>query len=381
MHIINKICLILLSSCLTLLAHGQSAKEISVSGTQSYTDHLSLYKDSKDTDLMVKFVFDEGKEQLTVSLVSYRRLFVFRDDARYSQVVKGKKLISEKFPYVVNADAGQKFFLGKPVKNSIPKPRKRYIFKRWLSYDGLIPVEGEYQMVNDYIEQKLDIKNKADIVKVRLRDIYLMDTDGRKATRFTLSYGKDMDTEYRVAIQRDPCFGKQDEIATATQALNNLQTGFKPFYSKYKSGKVASDENLAVFKKTKEILLQQFPKHEGDTLCSTLRDIWTQYNHCVDTLIKMRCTVDAPVVMVEGVAQGGIQPVYLHTCTRQLDTIVSQWLLTNDATLREDLKSKGEGIISEANEAVKKQGVITPEQKNALNLFQAGVKYFQQKCR
>jgi hypothetical protein len=95
----------------------------------------------------------------------------------------------------------------------------------------------------------------------------------------------------------------------------------------------------------------------------------------------MRCTVDAPVVMVEGVAQGGIQPVYLHTCTRQLDTIVSQWLLTNDATLREDLKSKGEGIISEANEAVKKQGVITPEQKNALNLFQAGVKYFQQKCR
>jgi hypothetical protein len=55
--------------------------------------------------------------------------------------------------------------------------------------------------------------------------------------------------------------------------------------------------------------------------------------------------------------------------------------MNNGATLREDLKSKGEVIISEGNEAVKKQGVITPEQKNALNLFQAGVKYFQQKCR
>jgi len=59
-----------------------TVKSISVSADAPFTDHVSMRNDATDMDLMVKFVFDEAHEQLTVSLISYRSLFVFRDDFR-----------------------------------------------------------------------------------------------------------------------------------------------------------------------------------------------------------------------------------------------------------------------------------------------------------
>ena len=58
---------LLLSGWLWLLGlQAQTVRTIQVAQGASYTDHISLKEDSKDMDLMVKFVFDEGNNTLTV---------------------------------------------------------------------------------------------------------------------------------------------------------------------------------------------------------------------------------------------------------------------------------------------------------------------------
>lgn len=65
---------------------------------KSYTDHISLKPDSKDMDLMVKFVFSEDKNTLTVTLISYRSLFVFWDNVHFYPLIKGRKLRPAQLP-------------------------------------------------------------------------------------------------------------------------------------------------------------------------------------------------------------------------------------------------------------------------------------------
>ena len=72
--------------------HAQTVRTISVGQGASYTDHLSLKEDVKDMDLMVKFVFNEEANNLTVTLISYRTLFVFWDNVHFKPLIKGRKL-------------------------------------------------------------------------------------------------------------------------------------------------------------------------------------------------------------------------------------------------------------------------------------------------
>ena len=76
--IIRRCLLLLAASALAAFPmRAQTVKVISVSNDASFTDHISLAEDSRDMDIMVKFVFDEQHNRLTVSVLSYRSLFVF----------------------------------------------------------------------------------------------------------------------------------------------------------------------------------------------------------------------------------------------------------------------------------------------------------------
>ena len=90
----------------------QTAKAITISQEEPYTDNIMLTNDVKDKDLMVKFVFNEDKNTLTVSLISYRRLFVFWDDTRYKGTFSGSgKLHIDRLPYVITSNDGDRFRL------------------------------------------------------------------------------------------------------------------------------------------------------------------------------------------------------------------------------------------------------------------------------
>ncbi len=384
---IKKIGFMILCSLLAIGAQAQTVKDIAVSGKEPFTDHVSLKSDAHDMDIIVKFVFNESDESLTLSLISYRSLFVFREDVRYKQVKSAwsSKLKVDRFPYVVAAGKEQQFRLAPTLNRSFPKPRSKYIFHRWLDYDGLIPQPAEYKMVNDVIEQKFNIKNKQNAVTVSLRDVFLMDRDARREQTYWLVYGRDLNTNYRITLQRDPCLGREQEIQDAQKMVADLQKAYRNFQTKYKRGVVNTQEHLATFKDTKERLLQQFPQRTVTSPCTDLQAQWDQYQNCLDSLSAMTCRLDEPqapaAAEVTGPRMKDTSAALLLAKAHRIDAIVAQWQLSDDQVECSELRKACRILIVEGNNLIMQNKAVTPEQQRAVKLFREAEKHFKQTCR
>ena len=367
----------------------QTAKAITISQEEPYTDNIMLTNDVKDKDLMVKFVFNEDKNTLTVSLISYRRLFVFWDDTRYKGTFSGSgKLHIDRLPYVITSNDGDRFRLSKSYRKSLPKPRKQHIFKKWIEYEGLQPVDKERNMVNDYIEQTFDIQNKRTNVVVRLRDILLMDQTGEKgkSKRYELSNGKDLNTEYQITIQRNPCFGTEEEMAAVSKSLTGIMGSYKNFKKKYGKGRVGTEEALKLFKEMKSVLTTQFTKDTIVSQCPDIQKLRDQYNLIVDSINGIDVKIESANVLDASGAIMGAKGRVMNTKiilsnARQLDQNVARWLRSNDQVEREDLKMQCMGIIKDTNLIINSGGGQTAEERNAINIFRQAEKYFKKSCK
>ena len=367
----------------------QTAKAITISQEEPYTDNIMLTNDVKDKDLMVKFVFNEDKNTLTVSLISYRRLFVFWDDTRYKGTFSGSgKLHIDRLPYVITSNDGDRFRLSKSYRKSLPKPRKQHIFKKWIEYEGLQPVDKERNMVNDYIEQTFDIQNKRTNVVVRLRDILLMDQTGEKgkSKRYELSNGKDLNTEYQITIQRNPCFGTEEEMAAVSKSLIGIMGSYKNFKKKYGKGRVGTEEALKLFKEMKSVLTTQFTKDTIVSQCPDIQKLRDQYNLIVDSINGIDVKMESANILEASGAIMGAKGRVMNTKiilsnARQLDQNVARWLRSNDQVEREDLKMQCMGIIKDTNLIINSGGGQTAEERNAINIFRQAEKYFNKSCK
>ena len=132
----------------------------------------------------VRAMFKEDANTLTVTLISYRSLFVFWDKVHFKPLIKGRKLRPAQLPYVVAFEPTDKYRITKLVKASIPKPRKEFFFQRWIDYDGLQPTPIEYKMENDFIAQTFDILNKRTQVNITLHDVFLIDKTEKRSIIF-----------------------------------------------------------------------------------------------------------------------------------------------------------------------------------------------------
>lgn len=367
----------------------QTAKAITISQEEPYTDNIMLTNDVKDKDLMVKFVFNEDKNTLTVSLISYRRLFVFWDDTRYKGTFSGSgKLHIDRLPYVITSNDGDRFRLSKSYRKSLPKPRKQHIFKKWIEYEGLQPVDKERNMVNDYIEQTFDIQNKRTNVVVRLRDILLMDQTGEKgkSKRYELSNGKDLNTEYQITIQRNPCFGTEEEMAAVSKSLTGIMGSYKNFKKKYGKGRVGTEEALKLFKEMKSVLTTQFTKDTIVSQCPDIQKLRDQYNLIVDSINGIDVKMESANILEASGAIMGAKGRVMNTKiilsnARQLDQNVARWLRSNDQVEREDLRMQCLGIIKDTNLIINSGGGQTAEERNAINIFRQAEKYFNKSCK
>ena len=365
----------------------QTAKAITVSQEEPYTDHISLTNDAKDKDLMVKFVFNQDKNTLTVSLISYRRLFVFWDNTRYKGVFSGSgKLHIDKLPYIITSNPDDKFRLNKSYRKSLPKPRKQHIFKKWIEYEGLQPVDQERKMVNDFIEQTFDIQNKRTNVVVKLHDILLMDQTGQKgqSKRYELSSGKDLNTDYQITIQRNPCFGTEEEQATANKSLTAVMSSYKNLKKKYGKGKVGSEEALKQFQDIKSVLTAQFTKDTIDSPCPDIQKVRDQYNLVVDSINRLNVKLETVSEAADGImgAKGrALNTKIILSNARQIDQNVARWLRSRDEVEREDIKSQSLGIIKDTKLLINASSVQTAEERNAINIFRQAERYFNKSCK
>lgn len=375
----------LLLSCLVLQGlSAQTVRNITVSQDTAYTDHISLEVDSRDKDVMVKFVFDEAANTLTVNLISYRTMFVFREDVRFKPTIKGRTLRPDQLPYVVTFDPSEKYTISKLFKSTVPRPRKKYVFKRWVDYEGLQPAPQEYAMVNDYVSQTFDILGKRNQVKVTLRDIMLMDDISKHPNkkRYEISYGRDMFREYNIQILRNPCFGLDEDMAAAKKAEEAVKNAHASIKGKFGKGEVGSQEILASFKDMQAMLLTQYPAKELKSDCPDFQNIWDSYNAYVDSIASMRCVIAA--TSVNGgitVGQEGVSAKLLHNRARQIDAMVTRWLISNDPIERRDIVKQCDSIIQGVKELLTKQGgARTSEQLRALEVFREAEQYYRLKC-
>ena len=376
----------LLLSCLVLQGlSAQTVRNITVSQDTAYTDHISLEADSRDKDVMVKFVFDEAANTLTVNLISYRTMFVFREDVRFKPTIKGRTLRPDQLPYVVTFDPSEKYTISKLFKSTVPRPRKKYVFKRWVDYEGLQPAPQEYAMVNDYVSQTFDILGKRNQVKVTLRDIMLMDDISKHPNkkRYEISYGRDMFREYNIQILRNPCFGLDEDMAAAKKAEEAVKNAYASIKGKFGKGEVGSQEILASFKDMQAMLLTQYPAKELKSDCPDFQNIWDSYNAYVDSIASMRCVIAA--TSVNGgitVGQEGVSAKLLHNRARQIDAMVTRWLISNDPIERRDIVKQCDSIIQGVKDLLTRQGgVRTSEQQRALEVFREAEQYYRLKCR
>lgn len=377
--------LLLLLPALCLLAGGvqaQTVKEIAVSAGASYTDHISLAEDSKDTDVMVKFVFDEDQNTLTVSVLSYRTLFVFQEPARYDAVVRHNRLVPDRLPYLAEAAKGSRFTLSKPLVKALPRPRKKYVFRRWVEYEGLQRVPTDYKMVNDYIEQAFDINGKRSVVSVTLRDVYLLDLPG-KPDNYILSRGRDLNTKYQIRILRNPCLGLDEEVVAARKAYGEVKSAYEGLKGKFAGGTVSSDELLKVFTETRSVLLTQFPKRGNLSPCPDIQDATERYNQYVDSIANYSCKVRVPDVTGDGTpGEGGkgLDTKLVYAQARQLDKSVSRYLVSKDPLERADLVNQCKEIVGDMSAMIARQAPRTADEKNAVRVYRQAEDYFKKTC-
>lgn len=390
MNKIKRLCFLLVGCGLLSTVTAQTVKPVTVSAEDSFTDNIALLEDSRDMDLMVKFVFNEETNQLTVSLISYRSLFVFRDDTRYKMAVKCRKLRPDRFPYIVEAEPGVKFKLTKAFRRSLPKPRKKYIFKRWVEYDGLQPVPMEYKMVNDFIEQTFDIMGKRDDVTVTLRDLMVMEAYRKNQSKppvYSLFFRKDLNTKYQIHIQRNPCFGQDEEIAAAANACEGIAKAYQTFKTMYGSGQVANAEKLDAFKELKAALQKQYEKMNDVSPCQTIQEARDRYNTYVDSIAAVNCVIHNSG---EGGGGGGaavrqgnanLDARTLLANARQINTAVSRWLASSDAVERRDLVERCKALIEGTNEVIGGGSGSTEEVRNAIAVYRSAERYFKNTCK
>lgn len=374
---------LLLASGISQQAWAQGGiRNITVSQDQPYADHISMQGDATDKDIMVKFSFDEAQNQLTVSLISHRMIFVFWDDVRYKPMVKGRTIRPDRMPYVVNFDPSDKFRFSKLFKASLPSPRKKFVFKRWIDYEGLQPAPQEYSMVNDYITQTFDIQKKTNHVVVRLRDVMLMSDVSKRVNKrsYEISFGLDLNTEYRINIQRNPCFGMDEQIQSATAALEGIRKSYTTLSKRFGSGTVSSQDAKSVFDQLKETLVKQYPRKDSTYQCPQLQQTWNTYNTYTDSISNMKCKVIDPDA-AKAMMGEGVNSRLLLSRARMIDNSVSRWLMTSDPIERRDIVTKVEDIIKSVNESVAQQGVYTQEQRQALSVFREAERYYKNNCQ
>ena len=386
MNKIQRLCLLLVSCGLLSVARAQTVKDITVSADDPFTDNIALIEDSRDMDLMVKFVFNEEANQLTVSLISYRNLFVFREDTRYKGTVKcRKKLRPDRFPYMVEAEPGSKFKLSKAFRRSLPKPRKQYVFKRWVEYEGLQPEPMEYKMVNDFIEQTFDINGKRDAVTITLRDLMVMEAvrkNENKPPVYWLFFHKDMNLKYQIHIQRNPCFGLDEELAAAENASDGIAKAYSTFKSIYATGQVADEEKLKAFADLKAALLKQYERLDVVSPCSAIQYARDRYNSYVDSIAAVRCVVTRNDDEAGGAGDAGLLADEFDTKTvlsnaRQIDNMVARWLSSTDSMERQDLKQRCQSLIDVTSEMIGGRRSTTESQRSAIGVFRAAERYFK----
>ena len=362
----------------------QTKKSISLSNQQPFSDPLTFKEDAKDMDLTVNFLFDEDSNTLFVTLVSSRTPFVFWSDVCYKDIFSHRWLHPDRLPYVVSSNAADRYRITKGFRKTLPRCRRKHLFAKWFDVDGLQPIASEIRLVNDSIVQSFVIQEpRGTSVTFRLRDVMVLDEVKQEGTGryYDIAFGKDFNLQYRITLQRNPCLGLDDEVASAQGSLEAIKKCYASFQRKYATGKVSDQASMNDFQEMKEILSEQFPASKSISLCPDIQQAREHYNLLVDSIQRVNVTLDTTSAVGVSPDDHALNAKNILANARLLDRTVSRWLGSDDASERSDLQEQCRSIIDDTSQIIAEIHNQSSDERLAIDLFHKAENYFKRVCK
>ncbi len=366
--------------CLTTLTMvAQTTKPVTLSDKTPFSEELTIPQPKGDgVKVTASFQFDEAANTVSVTMKSERKLFAFWEEISYRKAFHHKRLCTEKLSYNMTGNTADQFHRVPYFYKALPKPhRKKHIFHAWTEPKGLKPMGAPRQIINDSLTQTFALSDTTDVYSLRLRDILFIDELKQKgaARYYGISYGMDINTEYRITLQRNPCFGLDAQITAAQNARDAVTRSYEAFKSIYNGGVVNSEEGEKLFHQLQDALQIQFPVNEDSSACADLQEVHTQYNQYIDSIKALSVTLQLPA------DERSLNIKIILANSRTIDNNVTRWLSTKDFFERSDLADQCRAIISDTKDMISLNGARTEEEKNAVAVFKKAEQYFDRTCR
>lgn len=355
---------------LSLMLLAQESRTFILKDGIAQKDELIIYKDSKESNVTVSFVYDESNEKIIMKLTSFKKILHFRENILYKQVVTNRCFHPEKLNYFMDEGEGYKFRVARSFRKSMNVKKKNYLFRNWIKCEGLQTLRHDYVVMSDSIVQEFNVLNQRQNVKISLQSLYLMEKNQRHKMRYDIVAGRDINITYNISIVRNPCFGESGDTILACKFADGIRKSYSMLVEKFgRTGKTSSESTFDTYLQMKKMLLNQYEFHFGDEKCSDVKRLWTVYNSYVDSIASYN-VVYVPMVQ-------GIDAKMLTEKAYQIDAAVSRWLVSEDVIEKRDLKHFCEESIKSAYTAI--QGCVAQddEQKKALEFFKKAEEYFR----
>lgn len=359
----------------------QTKKAITLSHKQAVSDQIFLKEGDKEQELTVKFLFNEDSNTLTLTLRGAKSLFVFQADTRYCDVFSFRRWLQpEKLPYVALCNTGDRFRVTKAFRKTLGCSRSKHLFSHWFETDGLQPHATPYRLVNDSLVQPFSLTDpQSSTLALTLHDVLLMDEVKHPGSGhlFEIFAGKDLNTQYQIALHRNPCLGKEEDIAAAKGSLDALKRCLALFQKKYASKKVTDATSLKDFREMKGALTEMFPKRDTNSSCPAVRQALGQYNQLVDSLLVVDVTLDTTHASPIVVEEQTLNAKTILANARQVDRLVSRWLVSSDKNEQSDIVEQCRSIISDTRYLIGDSQGKTADERLAIDLFHNAEQYFR----
>lgn len=373
----------------------QQTKEAAIADGSLYEDIVNIPFDDKGLDLTVHITFDEVNNELTLSLVGSRQLFVFQDDTQRKKAFTGfwsrRTLRPERLGYPTLTEPKTKYKLTTPVVKSFNKPRTKHLFNKWITKvsSNLTPVEeGVSQLTPDSIVKKFLVAPTATKASFTLRNILVLDTKEELAAaaekrnhgktlhyRFVLD--NDLATTYNVSIKRDPCLFQQPAIDSVNARIDDISEAYHRLHKSCPTGKATSQTEVNIFNQHRQYLLSKYRPIVDSTKCDNLMSAYKAYNNYVDSIKEAPCICivadNSPSALSASI---GVNTETLLSTAKRLDDIVATIMVSHDQTEIRDLRNLGRDIIRIVNANVSNKGLRNEEQRKAFAMFRKAEEYF-----
>lgn len=374
------------SFCCTALAQ----KEIIVSETEPYMEWLGGKPDVNSYDMRLYVGFNEDANTLTVSLSSMNaELFGFKHNIIYGNVFHGnRKLGFEKLPYKVELDPSTSLQLSKGLKRQIKPNAKMHNFQPWLEYDGMDAQKSSETFPSDSLVQTFRLEPSAQRVTIRLKDCFATErkgSSGKQWNKFSINYYKNLDAEYVIFIQRDPCRKSAAQIDSVVAMHRILSIAHDQLCASFPEGTAKSLQELETFQELRNDLLKSFSKMSANTSCSKLARAINEYNACVDSVLNMTCIIPeeykSEIVTMIGTNVERIDADGLLYCSRMIDELVAEWLMEENRTAKLSIIQQCNKIIDNGTAMAIGRRVVTDADRKALEVFAQAKEHFRRTCK